>query len=148
MQIAATLESDFDHFVCQKLIWLPAHQTTAMVGEARRSDGHKLTMTNWRANRLVDALAKGAEARWYIHNTVVNKPKAAKNLVRWRAAQLGMVTHMANNWSDLSTGRKGETVTKLHRDSSERPKRAPAPTGVPPPLPSHCCSSQAAAKND
>ena len=42
----------------QQLVWLPAHTTTNAVGEAKLSNGRRLSMIGWRANRLVDALAK------------------------------------------------------------------------------------------
>ena len=44
------------------LVWMPAHQTSAAIGVQTLSNGDKLSATDWRANRLVDALAKQAAA--------------------------------------------------------------------------------------
>ena len=43
-----------------KLVWMPAHQRIGSVGVASKSDVNKLTMLEWRANRLADGLAKQA----------------------------------------------------------------------------------------
>ena len=43
-----------------KLVWMPAHKSHLAVGVATKSDGQLLTTLDWRANRLVDCLAKAA----------------------------------------------------------------------------------------
>ena len=40
------------------LVWMPAHTKLQDIGEFRLSDGSRLTAKDWRANRLVDVLAK------------------------------------------------------------------------------------------
>ncbi len=43
-----------------RLRWMPAHGSAASIGRALKSDGRPVTALEWRANRLVDALAKHA----------------------------------------------------------------------------------------
>ena len=52
-----------------KLVWMPAHTSTGAVREAKLSNGTRLSMLDWRANRLVDALAKisALEAQYLPH---------------------------------------------------------------------------------
>ena len=57
--IAYTLGGCFRSVVeGDKLVWMPAHTSTASVGEVKLSNGTRLSMVDWRAKRLVDALAK------------------------------------------------------------------------------------------
>ena len=58
------------------LLWFPAHRTRAAVGAATLSDGSLMAWTDWRANRLVDALAKSA-ARWRSMPASVARPTAS-----------------------------------------------------------------------
>jgi hypothetical protein len=51
---------DFTQEDAQQLIWMPAHGSAGTVGVARKSDESRVTLIDWRANRLVDALAKSA----------------------------------------------------------------------------------------
>ena len=63
---------------------------------------------------------------------------SASTLLRHRAAQLGMITHLANNYPDLQVNEKGQQVTRYLRDSVERPKRpwnANSVSPLPPPTP-------------
>jgi hypothetical protein len=51
-----------DMVSCGKLVWVPAHKSHRAIGEAKKGDGQRLTAVDWRANRLVDLLAKAAAA--------------------------------------------------------------------------------------
>ena len=111
--ISAALEGSFEEFVAsEKLVWMPAHQTIQGVGERRKSDGSKLTMVDCRANRLVEALAKIGPERWQTDGSIWKMVDAATALLKHRAAQLGAITHIANNCPDLQVNDKGEQVTK------------------------------------
>ena len=48
----------------QKLVWLPAHKSAFALGEAKLSNGNRLSNCGWRANRLVDMLVKAAAAHF------------------------------------------------------------------------------------
>ena len=57
--IEDSLDGDIGSLVNdERLSWIPAHLSIRAVGEMRLPDGKRLTMTDWRANRLVDILAK------------------------------------------------------------------------------------------
>ena len=62
-RIATILDADVS-VLCTRghLVWMPAHGAAASIGNAFRSDGEFVTSTDWRANRLADALAKAAIA--------------------------------------------------------------------------------------
>ena len=49
-----------DPLELQCLRWMPAHTAEGSIGRVTTSDGTMLTALEWRANRLVDALAKSA----------------------------------------------------------------------------------------
>jgi len=114
------------------LVWLPAHQSMASIGEAKLSDGTRLSHLDWRANRLVDAFAKAAAAINQPPPAVVKLLESAKVAVRHSATLLGRVTHAANHHSMLVVGPDGLPVTKVCRDSVDRPRVA---RDAPPPKP-------------
>ena len=61
--ISQAMDMDISYLVKDgKLAWMPAHQSLQMVGETKLSNGCRLTAIDWRANRLVDVLAKTAAA--------------------------------------------------------------------------------------
>ena len=104
------------------LTWMPAHQSLGMIGETRRSDGKRLTVLDWRANRLVDGLAK-QEARERLMPSAVEKLlESGVAAVRHAAVQLGRVTHAANNHPSHEVGPDGQQVTKLLRDATQAAK--------------------------
>ena len=75
------------------LVWMPAHQTSAGVGVKVLSDGRRLSWIDWRANRLVDAVAKQAAAQRQAPAAILRILKSAQTAGRHSAALLGRVTH-------------------------------------------------------
>ncbi len=60
-RVFATLEcTTCSQALLQQLKWMPAHGAVSTIGQALDSGGSKITPVEWRANRLVDALAKKA----------------------------------------------------------------------------------------
>ena len=86
------------------------------------SNGKRLSPVDWRANRLVDKLAKAAaEAVQPSENTrklVLSADAAAGHA----AGLLGIVTHVANNFEVCETRETGTVSRKVLRDSSDRPR--------------------------
>jgi len=80
-------------------------------------------MVDWRANRLVDALAKTGAASVAPAPETIDLVTSAETLVRHRLAQLAQATHRANNHSVTILNEAGEWVTKVLRDSVSRPLR-------------------------
>ena len=50
--------ADCSREALKRIKWMPAHSSTSAIGTAVSSDGTPITAVNWRANRLVDKLAK------------------------------------------------------------------------------------------
>jgi hypothetical protein len=105
-----------------KLTWMPAHQTVSMVGEVMKSNGEKLTMRDWRANRLVDLLAKQAAQPRALPKNEVALLDSAKVAVCEAAKLLGRVTHAANHHV-VTKMVDGKEVRTIERDAMPAPKK-------------------------
>ena len=76
----------------------------------------------WRANRLVDGLAKAAVKPTRVPSWVTKRITHFARLVEYSAARLGMATHVANNCKMGVPDEQGSLVCKVSRDSTaERP---------------------------
>jgi len=102
-------------------VWIPAHRSRQAVGHALRSDGLPLTLENWRANRLVDLLAKAAAERFRVPARTRSLLSDAAAAVHFSAALLGVVTHAANNFAETSWRGDGSAVVVKHRDALPLP---------------------------
>ena len=76
---------------------MPAHQSLKAVGEKKLSSGVRLSLVDWRANRLVDALAKVSATEVRSSGAVRNLIASAVAVVKHAAMLLGRVTHNANH---------------------------------------------------
>ena len=97
-------------------MWMPAHLSLAEVGEAKLSDGVRLTTVDWRANRLADALAKAAARRRLPYRGIDSLLAVAAKAARHAARLLGRVTHSANNHTVMEIGPDGVLVSRVVRD--------------------------------
>jgi len=117
------------------LTWVPAHLSIKAVGEKRLQGGQSLIMIDWRANRLVDLLAKlGANANAPSADTQ-RLLKSASVLAKHMAAQLGEATYAANNCKVQVEASDGTFSEKICRDSMPKPQRVninPPPRPSPP----------------
>ena len=94
----------------------------AMIGVRRLSNGKKLTSVDWRANRLVDLLAKQAAA-----TNAVSDEGIAFLCSAWHAAThanmlLGRVTYAANHCPVVSHDADGTPHTSYCRDATQAPR--------------------------
>ena len=106
----------------KRLTWMPAHQSPAAIGCALRSTGTPITALDWRANHLVDGLAKRAAA---IGATTAEESRlvtSAEKLVRHCAGQLAAATYKANNYVECYVDSNGCNKTRSRRDSQDIPK--------------------------
>ena len=78
-------------------------------------------MVDWRANRLVDALAKTGAAITAPSDGTTELVKSAEALVKHRLAQLAQATYRANHHTVTSLSADGDWTTKVLRDSTSRP---------------------------
>jgi len=111
------------------LVWVPAHHSHNSVGEAKLSNGIRLSHVDWRANRLVDKLAKTAAGARCAPEFVVELAAGLDAATAHAAALLGIVTHAANNHKVTEVGDGGAIITRIARDSVDKPqhKRAAVP---------------------
>jgi len=126
--IAGALDGDIACLIRDaRLAWLPAHLPMAAIGERRLSNGTRLTAVDWRANRLVDALAKQAAATRQAPAPVIEMLMSAKAAVKHAAALLGEVTFAVNNHSITVTNPDGSQSTRVIRDSMPKARGAAKP---------------------
>ncbi len=123
-RIWTTIASGLDDEIGQLnevLVWMPAHQSIAMVGERKLSDGSRLSTVDWRANRLVDSLAKQAAAERELPRAAARLLDSAAAAVRHAATLLGRVTHGANNLELQVVDEDGTVTKRVLRDARPRP---------------------------
>jgi hypothetical protein len=106
--------------------WMPAHGGQGSIGVATTSGGGKLTAVQWRANRLVDLLAKSAArpARLTVKTRLLIA--AAAEAVEYSLAKLGAVTFAANHLRVSTVLEDGTVSHSVRRDSGARPSTRPS----------------------
>jgi len=107
--------------VGKMLLWMPSHGSKTVIGRAIKSDGSAVTALDWRANRLVDALAKAAAGKGRVDKSLLAFWDAAGEAVEFCAATLGMVTYAANNVRESAQRADGTYVYALRRDACPIP---------------------------
>ena len=107
------------------MTWMPSHTSAArmMASPPVTSAGLPVTWLDWRANRLVDLLAKSAAAQHRLPASVFQWLRGAEQLQRHQAAVLGLVTHAATHFEIQSVDADGNVCRGTIRDSwGERPR--------------------------
>ena len=123
LRIAHIVGDDLASLVTSgKLVWMPAHKSLSAIGVATKSDGQCLTSIDWRANRLVDGLAKAAASSLSAPSAVSSFLRSADAASAHAACLLGVVTHAANNFQSCVLNEGGASVTTISRDSTDRPR--------------------------
>ena len=123
------------------LVWMPAHQPLSAIGSAVLSNGKLLSGVDWRANRLVDALAKQAATTVRAPREVRCLLESGRAAVKHAAALLAVVTHAANHHKEPVQRRDGTWSTRCMRDAQQpaagtrRQPRQVKPPAEPAPLP-------------
>lgn len=102
----------------KRVCWMPAHCTVSAIGTRVKSNGEFVTALDWRANRLVDYLARLAA-------NLVTVPKLASIILDqfskaavYSAASLGVITHAANNHTISVTREDGKIINRKVRDNN------------------------------
>ena len=124
------LDDDYgSNLVNSKIVWMLAHEASGSIGRSLKSDGHPVTAIDWRANRLVDHLARLAAC-------IDQVPACASNLYKHfflaaehLAASLGAVTYTANHFRTEVIDCDGKLVTRTCRDSEPGIGAGKAPRG-------------------
>eukprot|EP00973_Karenia_brevis_P022171 3050471-Karenia_brevis.AAC.1 len=86
--VACVLDYEFES-AREMVTWMPAHGSAAAIGSAKDSRGWPIDAAMWRANRLVDILAKAAASRHRLPAWATNEVQNASKLFAHQAARLG-----------------------------------------------------------
>ena len=82
----------------RRLVWMPAHGATHTIGKVTKSNGSAITSIDWRANRLVDALAKLAVACHQVPDSAAQLLEAGAKAVEHFAGIVGITAFAANHY--------------------------------------------------
>ena len=117
-RIGAAVDDPVQQLVVERrLIWMPSHIARARLGVVLRSDGLPVTALDWRANRLVDALARRRAFAEAAPRTDVASLELAARAAAVAAAALGACTLAANHQTTTCTTASGATVNVVRRDA-------------------------------
>ena len=106
---------------------MPAHGAQCSIGRALMSNRVPISPIHWRANRLVDLLAKSVARPWRIKEDDRATIKDAEDTIAYSLAFLGAVTHAANHHKASVTRRDGSSYSATIRDSAgSKPVRMPS----------------------
>ena len=121
--LAGALDGSFSE-AAQATQWMPAHGSAATIGQVSTSSGLPLPALYWRANRLVDFLAKSAASLNRLPQSCMRAVTDAATLVQYHAAKLGVATKEANSHPVSQVQPDGTTRHWNARDSTaEKPTR-------------------------
>ena len=104
-------------------MWMPSHTSRATVGVTLRSDGSLVTNIDWRANRLVDVLARRAANRQRVPQATRDLLSLARETVEYYAARTGAATKAANTFTQTAFRDDGTTYLAKHRDAEPPPPK-------------------------
>jgi hypothetical protein len=110
------------------ITWMPSHSNRNSIGNVFTSAGQPVGVRQWRANRLVDAIAKHEARRHRLRAVDLAKLRVAEKAARHSAAVLGMVTHAANHFLTHVPNPDGTLVARWLRDSTACSMRRPRAT--------------------
>ena len=105
------------------LVWMPSHVARARLGVVLRSDGQPVTELDWRANRLVDALARRRAFAEAAPRADVHRLELAARAAAAAAAALGACTFAANHHPVTCTSASGATIRVVRRDAVDATHR-------------------------
>ena len=118
--MADALDGKIETLVGSKLItWMPAHKSAADIGNRLQSNGSPITRIDWRANRLVDGLAKLAAASEAASEELVKLTSSADHLIRHAAAQWAVASYNVNNHKIVTEDCDSNAKMCIIRDSSD-----------------------------
>ena len=136
----------------KRVWWMPSHCPLATVGTRVMSNGEFVGALDWRANRLVDHLARIAAELVTVPDLAGIIRDQFSKAVEYCAASLGVVTHAANNHIIPVTREDGVVVNRKVRDNNADQARELArgykrPVGTKLPLARNEIDSGGAHKN-
>lgn len=103
----------------EQLCWMPAHRAACTaIGRLVKSDGRKVSAIDWRANRLVDHMAKAAARPERAPEACRLMVQQALEAAEFGAAFAGTTTWAANNHRVAYQKADGATAYMVKRDSA------------------------------
>ena len=128
-------ENGTREILLKRVIWMPAHCTTAAIGVRVMSNLEYVCAIDWRANRLVDFLARLAANLVTVPACAIELLKQFMKATEYCAASSGTITHAANNHTVPTMREDGTVVNRKVRDNnadqarerSRKDKRQPQP---------------------
>ena len=133
--ICSSVDCDAMHALANSRVhWMPAHCSVAAIGTRIKSNGDYVSAIDWRANRLVDALAKLAANSVAVPDLALQLFDSAHVAAEYHAALAGVVTFEANHHRIEVVRRDGSVGSSVVRDSQPGPKpkdKRPRSTGIP-----------------
>ena len=111
----------------ESLCWLPAHKSLHKAVSMSTSKGERITPVQWRANRLVDVVAKRAAMTGKADPRILQLLDSARALVAYKASVLGNATCLANACPITAVDDNGALKVTLKRDAIDRPRTPQRP---------------------
>ena len=110
-------DNDIAQLVNHRVIWMPSHRAVAAIGYVFKSNGKFITAIDWRANRLVDVLARLGAQQHCAPDLAISTFNRALAAAEFLAALAGTVTHRANHHVIDVLHKSGEQGHSVVRDS-------------------------------
>ena len=102
--------------LAERVVWVPAHNSEARIGEVLCGSGTPFTRDTWLGNKLVDELAKQGAQAIKAPQDVVRRVVARQRQAQELAVFVGQVNALANAWPGIDG--------KPQRDSTGMPQGA------------------------
>ena len=103
---------------------MPAHMSLDACTKVKLADGSSVSPLSWRANRLVDAVAKRASLRDRASLRIVKFLEASNPFVRNKGRILAQATYRANHCSMTVLDADGNHTVRVVRDATAKPRSA------------------------
>ena len=127
--VAGCLDGAFDT-ASHSLVWMPSHGSRASVGAAQKSNHTPVSELDWRANRLVDQVAKAAAGGSRV-TAVCKQVDAAASGFRFLAARVGVATYRSNHCGVLGELRRDAYASRCHKKRADAGGTHVSSTGGP-----------------
>ena len=127
--VAGCLDGAFDT-ASHSLVWMPSHGSRASHGAAQKSNHTPVSELDWRANRLVDQVAKAAAGGSRV-TAVCKQVDAAASGFRFLAARVGVATYRSKHCSVLGELRRDAYAPRCHRKRADAGGTHVSSTGGP-----------------
>jgi len=98
-------------------VWMPSHCSLSVALRRTKSDGRLITKLEWRANRLVDALAQTAAGRSRLPRSLMALIRDVERTVEYAAGMVGLTSWAANNFVATRYADNGDSFQVTLRDS-------------------------------